>query len=184
MTIKIWSNKVSKDEDFTEAKIRQPSLLKGLNLTCGGSLSNVWPDIIIDVTSGFLPADTFISGPMLVVSESLAQLILKNSMTDKVEFLPVDVRFKGKTQGSYGVLNVLISIDALDRKHAEFTLIDDLIDSIDKLCIDETKSGSEMIFQLDAIEWLLCVNIDLVNQIEQKGFTGVVFKTPAQWTPF
>jgi hypothetical protein len=184
MTIKIWSNKVSKDEDFTEAKVRQPSLLKGINLTCGGSLSNIWPDIIIDITSDYLPADTFLSGPMLVVSESLAELILKNSMMNKVEFLPVDVRFKNQSQGSYGVLNVLISIDALNRKHSEFTVIDDLIDSIGKLSIDETKSGSEMIFQLDAIEWLLCVNIDLVSQIEQRGFTGVVFKTPTQWTPF
>lgn len=184
MTVKIWTNKVARDKDFTEADIRQPGLLKGLNLTGGKPLAASWPKVVLDVTSEFPPADTFLTGPMLIVSERLGQLILKNVAANRVEYLPVEVMQEGKLQGKFGMLNVLDMVDALDRENSEFTELDGVIDMIDVLAIDDVVAGSKAIFQLDAVEWVLCLNNDLSSQIETAGFTGVVFKEPAQWRPY
>ena len=184
MTIKIWSNQVDNDFEYTEGKIRDQSLLKGLNLTSGISLLNKWPTVIIDVTSEHKPADSFLSGPMLIVNRKFANTILEFVSSKDVEYLPVDVIYKGKKQGDYGFINVLTVCDALDRNNSEFTEFDGVIDSIDRVSFDETAVGDKAIFQLDSIEWLLCVSERLVSRIEECGYTGVVFKSEKYWRPY
>ncbi|MFW1504101.1 hypothetical protein ACEWBU_24930, partial [Vibrio parahaemolyticus] len=64
MTLKIWTNKVERDSDFTQGKVTVPSVLRGLNLTGGVVLGDKWPNVTIDVISDDKPADSFLSGPL------------------------------------------------------------------------------------------------------------------------
>ena len=184
MTIKIWTNKVNNDLYYTTGKARNLSILSNLKLTSGNALSDRWPEVVIDITSDYKPADSFLSGPMLIVSRDLADLIYKFATDKDVEYLPVEVVFKGEPQGDYGFLNILNTYDALDRSNAKFTEIDGMIDSIDLVRIDESAAEGKPIFQLDSIEWVVCVEQVLAEEVEQAKFTGVVFKSESEWQPF
>ncbi|HHF3076364.1 TPA: hypothetical protein ACPJ1A_003894 [Vibrio diabolicus] len=107
MTLKIWTNKVDRDSDLTQGKVTQSSVLIGLNLTGGVALGDKWPKVTIDVISDDKPADSFLSGPLLIVSRRLSDLISKHTQTSEVEFLPIEVNYQGKSFGEYYFLNVL-----------------------------------------------------------------------------
>ncbi|PXX34943.1 imm11 family protein [Undibacterium pigrum] len=184
MAYKIWTNKVDNDYDFTEAKVRDLEPLMGLNLTGGVSLSEKWPKITMDVISDYEPADSFLCGPMLIVSKKLSSVLFEFALKDEIEYLPVDVAFNGKLQREYGFLNVLLFCDALDRNKSKFTELNGNIDSIDRICLDESLAKNKLIFFLDAIEWVICVNELLVECIENGAFSGVALKSPSEWRPF
>jgi len=184
MTLKIWTNKVDRDSDFTQGKVTQSSVLIGLNLTGGVALGDKWPKVTIDVISDDKPADSFLSGPLLIVSRRLSDLISKHTQTSEVEFLPVEVNYQGKSFGEYYFLNVLAICDLLDRNHSIFSEFDGEVDSIDRVVLKKDIEMQKTIFQLDAIEWLLCVDEKLAELIENKDFSGVVFKSESEWRPF
>ncbi len=184
MMIKIWTNKVDNDLYYTTGKARNQSILRSLKLTSGAALSDRWPEVVIDITSDYKPADSFLSGPMLIVSRELADLIYEFATDKEVEYLPVEVVYKGNSQGEYGFLNILNICDALDRSNSQFTEIDGIIDSIDLVKIDELTTEGKTIFQLDAIEWIVCVDEGLAEEIEKAAFTGIVFKSESEWQPF
>jgi len=58
-----------------------------------------------------------------------------------------------------------------------------MIESIERLSIDIKKSKDKMLFRLDALEWVICVNASLADEIE-KDFTGVTFLTQEAWRPY
>ncbi|CAI2310968.1 imm11 family protein [Vibrio parahaemolyticus] len=184
MTLKIWTNKVERDSDFTQGKVTEPSVLRGLNLTGGVVLGDKWPSVTIDVISDDKPADSFLSGPLLIVSRRLADLISEHTQTSEVEFLPIEVNYHGKNFGEYCFLNVLAICDLLDRNHSIFSEFDGEIDSIDRVVLKKDIETQKTIFQLDAIEWLLCVDEKLAELIENKGFSGVAFQSESEWRPF
>ncbi len=184
MTYRIWTNKVDKDSDFTEAKIRDVALLKAINLTGGVSLEKIWSRVVIDVMSEYAPADSFLCGPMLIVSRKLADVIFKFVSKNDLEFLPVDVVFQEKLQAQYGFLNVCLACDALDKSRSKFTEMDGMVDSIDRIYLDELSAKHKPIFRLDSIEWVLCVHELLVERIEKEKFSGVVFKSETEWRSF
>lgn len=184
MIFKIWTNKVDDHAGFTEGRIRDHSSLIKLKVTSGRSLGKLWPKVIVDVTSKYEPADSFISGPLLIVSKRLAEAISGIVSKEDVEFLALDVVFKNKVYGDYYFLNVLNVFDALDRRNAIFTEIDNVIDCIDRVSINESAAYERPIFQLDSIEWLIVVNDAVVECIEKGNFTGVVLRSQSEWRPF
>ncbi len=184
MKFKIWTNKVANDIDFTEAKVRDLAPLMDINLTGGGQLGKIWPGIVIDVTSDYPPADSFLCGPMLIVSKKLADVLFEFAATDDLEFLPVDVFFQGELQDQYGFLNVRLICNALDKNRSKFTELDGIVDAIDRVYIDEFSANNNSIFLLDSIEWVLCVHKFLAERIVKEKFSGVVLKTENEWRPF
>ncbi|ENX3944721.1 DUF1629 domain-containing protein [Photobacterium damselae] len=184
MAIKIWTNKVDIDSDYTEGKVRDPILLQGLKLAGGFPIDGLWPKVVIDVTSDYKPADSFLSGPMLIVNHKLAALLCEFVSKEEIELLPVEVIYQGEPYKEYYFLNVLVICDALDRRNSEFTELDGMIDSIDRVAFNEEKAKDKRLFLLDSIEWLLCVSDELVSRIESIGFSGIAFKSEADWRPF
>ncbi len=181
--MKIWSNKGVRDEDFTEARVKDLKALIDLKITAGQPLVDRWPKVVLEVFPKNPPADTFLSGPMLIVSDRLLEIVRCYVSHADIEALPVEVSYQGQSVGSYYYLNVLKRLDALDRSLSIFTEFKGCIDSIDLMVIDEKKVLGVDLFQMKSFEWVVCVSSELAWAIIEDGITGVTFKKDQEWNP-
>lgn len=80
MTLKIWTNKVDRDSDFTQGKVTQSSVLIGLNLT-GGGLGGV--SIIVQFLGTLLGISIAVLGALAVYGAINTSMGLRLSEEDE-----------------------------------------------------------------------------------------------------
>jgi len=185
MSLKIWSNKVEDDKFFTTASLNCPEKLYGINITGGERISEVWPSgISFNVTSKYMPVDSFSSGPILIVSKRLFSVIDKITHGDGVEFLPVDIFYEDANVGEYFAVNIINKVDVLDHDRSDYDVDDDVIESVESVVIDYEKAPDLDMFMLDSYERIIFVSSKLSKEIESASFHGVIFKDAWEWRPF
>lgn len=187
MSYRIWS--IVGAKRFTQATFKDRSVIRGLKLTLGKSLQEIWPKMEVRVTNKAIPADSFKVGALLVVSRALADTILEFVPSDDVELLPVHVEFKDAPYGEYYFLNVLKRIDAIDRKKSEIKFDeefpdDDTIDEVVSLVLKDDAIDGSALFQLVCYQWILCVSETLADAIIAKKHSGMKLASPADWTGY
>ncbi|MEM1181326.1 MAG: DUF1629 domain-containing protein [Acidobacteriota bacterium] len=182
MAIKIWTHWVGSERDFTDADFRNADVLDDVDVMSGRPLSHQWPTVQLDVETRWAPADAFRCGPLLIASAGLVA-ILKKWSEASFEALPVEVFFKGEVVGQYFNINILRSLDVLDRVRSRFTLDDDGdVDEIESVAIDPSRVVDEHFFEIDASEWVICVSLEVSAEIEAAGLRGVRLIDPSEWS--
>lgn len=183
MTVRIWTHRVARDEDFTESRWMDPEPILRLDLRAPHRLAGTWRSPAVEVVSESPPADTFDCGPARIVSERLASILRGHVPPSDHELLPVDVYVLGERRHGFSILHVIPKLDALDRSRARFELHGTRVSVIEKLAIDDARATAAL-FELDALDWVTCVSEPLAREVEAAGCTGVAFETPDEWRRF
>lgn len=178
----VWTNKVKRNLEYTEADFSDISVLTGLKVLSAKPLANVWPkNIELIVQTKHTPNDAFECGPLLIVNDRLKNIL--KFWESKIEYLPITVIHDGVKYGKYYFANILKTIDYLDKKSAVFDEYDGEVDSVEVLKLKNNEIN-EPIFYLDSFDKIILVNQKVVSDIQNQGIEGVKFVTPEEWIPY
>ena len=146
-----------------------------------------WPTVSLKITTKKAPDDYFQVGSIEVVSDQIKTTM--ETFNVKVEFLPIQVFYKGKlySNKSYFFCHILDQVDCFDHEQGRCTFHEapgfkDRIDEIEKLAIDEQKAEGHHLFRLaKGAEYIICMSDELAKQIQASKATGARFIAPEDW---
>lgn len=170
-----------------------PQLLTDdFELTEGVSLAARWPADVVCPMDPQWPkdlqlADSLHGTRVRVISDRLRRA-LNEAGVGGVEFLPVAIiNHKGRVAArDYWVVNPPATIDCidLDASGVEWNSIDpELIDGCEQLVIrPETVPATTQVFRPRFDPGLILIRSEFAHHLQVQGFTGLKFRSPAQYT--
>jgi hypothetical protein len=145
-----------------------------------------FPDVTLDIRSGYPPADFFEPGTVFTVSDRLRSVL--EEFKAKAEFFPVRITYRGReyTERSFYFCNILDCVECLDLARGKYTFWKtgptDRVDKIRKLAIDEKKAAGHDLFRIaKGGEYLVCVSEGVASRIAERRLTGVRLIEPKEW---
>jgi hypothetical protein len=179
--MKIWTYRVQRPDEFTEAVIRNGDFLGGLRFLVPSPIEDKWPsDVTFDVVTKRAPSDIAWGGPMMLLSESALRQLKSCVPSTEFEALPATLVYRRK-KIKYSVLHLLSELDILDRKRSKYTEFKGWVDEIEKLALDEGKAETARLFKLKSLEQVVCVHDDVANVMSL--CSGSHFESPEEWVP-
>lgn len=166
---------------YTDAAIVNAAKFVRVPLMSGKSIKGIFPpDVSVVVVSKGRPGDFFLAGPMIVIS-SRFHGALCNAGAD-IELLPVQVtQSTSKFEvGEFSCLNILSSLDRVDRGASVFYEKNGFMLNFTRLSLAPLDSVEPPIYFLSwTIPRIICVRDDLAQCIE--SFKGVCLSAPEEW---
>jgi hypothetical protein len=178
----VWKADFENEKVYTRAVIENPKSLAGKKLTSGLPLAGQLPELRMELTKKYPPADYFHAGPIFIVSERMR--VLLESKQANIEFHSITLLRAGQeiNAGRYFFANLLEKVDCIDRDKSEYKLDADFIDKIEKLVIDDTKANSKPLIRLaKTYDVITLASQELADAVVASGMTGIKFISPQDW---
>lgn len=182
---KIWRKSVS-ETDHTQAKIISDEWFEsGISVFDCAPLQGPFPDVVLQVRSGYPPNDFFEPGTLFTVSDRLKSVLCEFNI--HAEFFPVRIIYKCKEyfEQTFYFCNILNCVDCFDLSQGEYTFearSGDVKD-IRKLALNEEKILGHDLFRIaKGGEYIVCVSDRVATGIMEARLTGMRFVAPEEWT--
>lgn len=178
----VWKSDSDNERAYTRAQIVNLKALSGVRFFASESLIGQLPEIKLEITTEYPPADYFKAGPLFILSGHLRTLF--ESVNALVEYHPVTLLRSHRVlqEREYFLANLLEKVDCFDYEKSVYTLAGDYIDKIEKLSIDESKAEGAPLFRLaNSFDVITLASGELVDAVTAAGLTGVKFVEPRDW---
>jgi hypothetical protein len=168
-----------------------PGVKKGYQLTEGVSRADGWPTGLMCRMSDDYPKDIQLPdsffGPAWLIVSARTMALLQGQGAPQVEYLPVGVAdHKGRSVATdCAIVNPLAVVDAIDVTASGVSwnaIQDDLIDSCQRLVIDEARVPADLqLFRLRHLEFAVIVRAGLAAALRAAGLVGLALQDPADY---
>jgi len=185
----IWCNLPTSEEDMFIGDAQAEIMRQGLKFDNGVFISNVVPEISIqlgDEDEGVLTDHIVATGVYgLLMTHRLVQSIIGCGV-ENIQVFPVRLI---DTNGvciseNYNIVNIIGCINAVDVELSDIEMhpvFPDEIDSIESLTLDESAIKGQLFFRLMGSTQVIVVHDSIKNEIEKNHLTGVKFLPPEDY---
>lgn len=145
-------------------------------------VSGIWRPLYMRSEEPMKHPDFFeIDGTDVLAASQRAVDRLKDFLNGRIELLPIHT-----DAGSYYALNILNTVDCLDKEASEYTATKDgTIVAYSLLEFDEEKLEGQGLFKIPQLPYAIFLTSDIQEQCEEDGLEGLVFDVESNlaWYP-
>lgn len=179
--VKMWRHETT-EGSYVDARIKDLRPFRAIPLGAGESLVGRFPGgVSVLVESARGPSDYFTAGPMRLVSDKLKKIFADAEVN--AEYFPVSVQHKAKELAEFWCLNLLETVDCLDWETSKFLPEKGFARKITKLALQMNAIQNQPLFRIGrTIPVLVAASEDLASKVRQANCSGIVLKSPEEWT--